>query len=125
MNQIDRIEAGKMLASFIGIFVTDFQWKDFHRLAICDSNGEVSLKDCDFFEPDSNWNDLMFACYKFNALRKDGTEIGKTHKWEIHNREIWYSLNDYDINKTFPKVVDAIKWFNSQQPPLPYYMTLD
>jgi len=68
LDQNAIIEGNKLIAEFMGIVVTDFTWHELHTLAICDSDGKYDISDCDFYNPDSNWNALMEVVQKINSL---------------------------------------------------------
>lgn len=62
------IEQQKMIAKFMEINVRDFKWKVCHRLAICESDGEIDFMECGFYEPRTDWNQLMQVVAKMEKL---------------------------------------------------------
>lgn len=119
------IQGNKLIAAFMSIDVRDFKWKDLHRLAICDNDGEVSFKYCEFYHPESDWNDLMPVVEKIEGLGVKVTirnNFISLQGWVANNSNTttiyeWDggSTNDSKILSTWYGIVEFITWFNNQE----------
>lgn len=64
----------------------------------------------------SSWDWLMPVYHKIRMLYKELATSQKIH-WGRRSGKVVRQMIDYDIAEVFKAIVDAIKWYNSQNKP--------
>lgn len=114
------IEGNKLIAEFMGILVDDFRWgkiKQIHLLAICEPQGHINLLDCEFYNPNSDWNQLMPAVIKIESIENsDSYEVDIFGNCcNIGSSDRFDATGVTKIEATWKAVIQFITWYNQSK----------
>lgn len=69
------VEGNRLIAEFMKINVTDFVWNEHLGLVHCDEYGDFQIdEDLQYYNPDTDWNDLMPVVEKISRIEYDRYE---------------------------------------------------
>lgn len=110
MNRKEINEGNKLIAKFMGIETYYYSGEN----DMVKQNGKMQPLE-NWAKYHSNWNWLMPACAKFDALMMD--DLKDRAKFTEYSDLLDDAVTVYAIEIAFSQLVDCIKWYNSSAEP--------
>ena len=106
MSNEEIIQNNKLLADFIGVQVTDFQWKDWKTLIIGDEEDAMDFGELQYYTPNKDWNQLMVVI--------DAIKCCSVEEYTLID-DIDDALICIEIGDTWKACVEFCKWYKENK----------